>query len=200
MDKVAFQFPQIFNHKRRKHCFTAQALKEYTMKRKILTIAACIMPFFIMAAAPQSPNKLRSAISPLTALSNDDTVYLEGESDDEVVSASVTLNAKGEMAEIEVMQDEGRLRLPQSSYSGLSGARQAWLEERGALTTLVLEGNSQGKDWRLALIFHPKQLWRTRLSVEDQWRDVMTFYDRDEEMQTSKPEKRTAFSRGFYNN
>ncbi len=170
------------------------------MKRKLLAAACCSMAALIMAATPQSPNKMRSAFTPLTYLTNGKTTQLEGESDHEVVSASITLTDKGEMAKIEVIQNDERLRLPQSSYAGLSGTKQAWLEERGALTTLVLEGNAEGKDWRLALLFHPEQLWRRRLSMESQWRDNMTFYDRDEGMETTKPEKRTAFSRGFYNN
>jgi hypothetical protein len=182
-----------------KHCnirLTPTALKECKMKRKLLAAACCCMAALIMATAPQSPNKMRSAFTPLTYLTPGDTTQLEGESDGEVVSASITLTDKGEMAEIEVIQ----LRLPQSSYTGLPGTQRAWLEERGALTTLVLEGNAEGKDWRLALLFHPDQLWRTRLSLEDQRRDTMTFYDRDEDMETTTPEKRTAFSRGYYNN
>jgi hypothetical protein len=69
------------------------------------------------------------------------------------------------------------------------------------MDVIVIEGVTDDKEWRLALLFHPEQLWRRRLSVEGQKKDQMIFYDRDEDdMEPTEMETRKAHGRGFYNN
>ncbi|NJM50152.1 MAG: hypothetical protein HC843_04100 [Sphingomonadales bacterium] len=170
------------------------------MRPLILSATLPLIAAMLTAAAPQSPNKMRDAFSPLTALQTDMDNKLSGETDGEMVYATISLDDESRLAAIKLVQDDEELRLPKSAYAGIAGARQAWLEERGALTTLVIEGRSDDKDWRLALLFHPEQLWRRRLSVEGERKDQMTFYDRDEDMKPDDMERRKAHSRGFYNN
>ncbi len=182
------------------------------MTNRFLAAGCLGMAILITAASPHNPhrlhsdNKLRSAFTVVTPLPGGAVTELQGESDDETVTAAITVSKKGVMDKITLVQDGRTLMLPQNSYAGLTGTQHAWLEERGALTTLVVEGTEMSKEtgkskqWRLALLFHPEQLWRRRLSVEGQWRDSMTFYDRDDDMEASQPENRSAISRGFYNN
>lgn len=168
-------------------------------------IYAITLPIFAatsIAAVNHSTNKLRDAFTAEISLPIDMDTKLSGQIDDnEIVTAVVSLDEKSVLAAIKVEQDGVVMRLPKSSYAGLVGAKRAWLEERGALTTLVIEGLANGKEWRLALLFHPEQLWRRRLSVEGQTKDQMIFYDRDEDnMEPTEMETRKAHSRGFYNN
>ncbi len=177
------------------------------MKRFSAVGSLCIA-VIIMAAAPSSPNKTRSAFSLLTPLSAGKTMQLLGETDKETITATISLSSNSAIADITVVQDGRALLLPLDSYAGITGAQRAWIEERGALTTLVIEGAglidgaAQTKEWRLALLFHPEQLWRRRLSVKGQRRDSMTFYnwDKDKDMETTKPKNRAVVSRGYHNN
>ncbi|MFM9851469.1 MAG: hypothetical protein ACKVOJ_01495 [Sphingomonadaceae bacterium] len=151
-----------------------------------------------IGAAPRTANLLRDAITPMTALAPDKVTSLSGESDDEIVTADITLSGKdGAISKVAVMQDGKALRLPDSAFSAISGAKRAWLEERGALTTLVIEGVSAAKDWRLALEFHPKQLWLRRLSREGVAQDSFTYYDRDD-LNKTRIFDRHAGNHGFH--
>jgi hypothetical protein len=169
------------------------------MKRIFHALAVCMISSAALAVAPQSPNKLRHAFTPVSALSGNGSTSLSGTSDGDLVIAKLTLDEDRRVTNIEIKQAETTLRLPKSAYANLPGAQHAWLEERGELTTLVIEGKTDNKDWRLALLFHQDQIWRKRFTQEGDRRDVMTFYSRGEEMEASKPKKRKAFSQGFYN-
>jgi hypothetical protein len=171
------------------------------MNKWIYAITLPIIAATSIATVKNNPNEMRDAFTAVIPLPMDSDTTLSGESDDEIVKAVVSLDDKSMLAAIKVEQDGELMRLPKSSYAGLSGAKRAWLEERGALTTLVIEGLKDGKEWRLALLFHPEQLWRRRLSIEGQRKDQMIFYDRDEDnMEPTEMETRKAHSRGFYNN
>ncbi len=178
------------------------------MKRQLLAVRtmATISCFAAITSAvfanvPRSPNILRDAVTPLIELVGGKNT-LTGETDGDIINATLEVTEGGTLQSISLVQDDVIMRLPASAYAGLSGARQAWVEERGALTTIVVEGAQDQKDWRLALLFHHEQLWRRRLSVEGSKRDIMTFYDRDKDAfeTASKPEPRAAVSRGYYNN
>ena len=153
----------------------------------------------LLALAPPSPNVMRSAIAPLVMLEAGKTIRLQGSTDGkQTVEAAIAISAQGGMlSAVSVSQDGKALTLPESAWQGLEGARHAWLEERGALTTLVVEGESEGKDWRLALEFHPRQLWLRRLSREGEAKDSFIFYDRDN-LKPQKERFRRKLSRGFH--
>jgi hypothetical protein len=162
-----------------------------------LAVASVAVP--LHAAAPQSPNKMRSAITSQVMLIMADKTILSGEADGKIVTAHIELDRMSGLAKINVMQDGNEMRLPLAAYAGLIGAKSAWIEERGAMTTLVIEGHDAGKDWRIALLFNDDQLRRRRLSREGVKHDMMTFYSRDEDMVASEPEPRKSFGRGYYN-
>ncbi len=99
--------------------------------------------------------------------------------DEPLTARIVTDKADARLTAITVSQDGRELRLPGSAYAGLTGASRAWLEERGALSTLLVEGKDSAGRYHLALEFHPEQLWLRRLSREGVSRDSFTFYDRE---------------------
>ena len=146
-----------------------------------------------------TPNVMKDAITPMTPLARGATVQLAGTTDgDEEFSVMLETDATGALTRMTAAQDGAKLGLPDSAFEGLSGADTAWSEERGALSTLVVEGwTKEGKRWRLALEFHPKQLWKRRFSMEGERRDLFTFYDR-KDMTPSEPELRSAGSKGLY--
>ncbi len=168
------------------------------MKRVLLVASLLAISMSAAANVRHSPNKLRDAYSPLTGLQYGENNPVSGKSDGVPVIATIMLDTKGAITEIKLSKDGEQLAIPASSYTELPGAQRAWLEERGALDTLVVEGKNGGKEWRLALLFHPKQLWRRRLSVEGQRGDSMVFYSRDQHMKPSKAEDRVTSSRGFH--
>lgn len=144
-------------------------------------------------------NVLRHAITPMQPLARGAVTNLSGVTDGkQEFSAILDINADGAIAAMTVAQDGERLALPDSAFDGLSGADTAWLEERGSLSTVIVEGwSADGKRWRLALEFHPKQLWKRRFSMEGEHRDLYTFYSR-KDMTPSKPERRSAGDKGVY--
>jgi hypothetical protein len=161
-------------------------------------LALALIAVSTVSAAPRTANLMRDAITPATALVADKVTTLRGESDDEVVSADIAMAAKdGALTKIAVSQDGKVLGLPETAYAGLSGAKIAWIEERGALTTLVIEGVTANQDWRLALEFHPKQLWLRRLSREGVVQDNFTYYDRDD-LNAVRVFDRRSGNRGFH--
>lgn len=165
------------------------------MIRPVLLILIALVS---VGAAPRTANLMRDAITPATALAAEKVITLSGESDNEIVHAEIKLAMTDRgIATITVSQDGEKLELPESAYADMKGAQTAWLEERGALTTLVIEGADAGKDWRLALLFHSEQLWERRLSREGLNRDTFIFYDRDD-MKPSKPQQRRTINRGFH--
>jgi len=123
----------------------------------------------------------RQAFTPQSDLKPSETTRIEGESDTDIVEATLTLDEDGTLDVVRMMQDNKSLRLPDSAWQGMKGARQAWLEERGALTTLVIEGEDDEGDWKLSLIFHPDQLRKRRLIREHTGKSSVTFYHRDTE-------------------
>ncbi len=160
------------------------------------------------ADVKRSPNMLRDAFTLLTLLKDEGTVRLVGETDDDdEAEATITLGKDGKLDVVRMHQDGVAMRLPDAAWQGITGAQQAWLEERGACTTLVIEGEDKAGEWRLALIFHPEQLWKRRLSREGRERDHFTFYNRDEDEQDEdfdytrviEEEHREGHGRGFYN-
>ena len=113
------------------------------------------------------------------------------------MQAVVTLSKQQQLiTDIKMTYDDVNVLLPQSAFSSLKGAQLAWLEKRGALATLILAGEEDGKQWKVALIFHPKQLWKRRLSIAGVQRDEFTFYDRDD-MEPSDAERRGTMSMGL---
>lgn len=144
-------------------------------------------------------NVMRHAITPMQSLDRGATVQLMGTTDgDEAFSAILETDEAGAITRMTVAQDGEKLGLPESAYAELSGADTAWLEERGALSTLIVEGWTQeGKRWRVALEFHPKQLWKRRFSMEGERRDLYIFYSR-KDMTPSTPERRSAGNQGLY--
>ncbi|MFM2099023.1 MAG: hypothetical protein RLZZ366_562 [Pseudomonadota bacterium] len=147
------------------------------MKRHLILIA-----FACVAATPRSPNLLRDALTPVAAIVPGKALALSGTTDGKkAVSAQIdSAKTDARLTHIAVSQDGHALLLPEVAYADMKGANRAWLAERGALTTLVIEGVDAGKDWRLALEFHPKQLWLRRLSQEGVNRDAFTYFDRDD--------------------
>jgi hypothetical protein len=114
------------------------------------------------------------------------------------MQAVVTLSKNEQrISSIKMTHDGVDLLLPDSAFTSLKGAQLAWLEKRGALPTLIIAGEEAGTQWKLALIFHPKQLWKRRLSIEGLRRDEFTFYDRDD-MEPSEPERRRTMSMGVF--
>ncbi len=163
-------------------------------RRPVLLAAAMLA---LPAAAPPATNLFRDAFSPIVPLEAGKAAELKGVTDgDEPVVARLTLADDGTLAKAEAMQDGQILLLPPSAIQGLSGAKRGWLEERGALTTLVIEGTEKAKTWRLALEFHPKQLWLRRVSREGQARDEFTYYDR-RDLAAQKLDRRRHHVRGF---
>jgi siroheme synthase (precorrin-2 oxidase/ferrochelatase) len=161
-------------------------------------LALTLIAVSTVGAAPRTANLMRDAITPATALAADKVTTLTGESDDEKVIADITLAANGgAITKIAVSQDGKALRLPETAYAAVAGAKIAWLEERGALTTLVIEGVTANKDWRLALEFHPKQIWLRRLSREGVAEDNFTYYDRDD-LKKTRVFDRHAGNHGFH--
>lgn len=146
-----------------------------------------------------TPNVMKDAITPMTPLARGATVQLAGTTDgDEEFSVVLETDEAGALLRMTAAQDGEKLGLPDSAFADLSGADTAWLEERGALSTLVVEGwTTEGKRWRLALEFHPKQLWKRRFSMEGERRDLFTFYSR-KDMTPSQPERRRAGNEGLY--
>jgi hypothetical protein len=153
----------------------------------------------VRAEVYYTTNVMRHAITPIQSLERGATVQLMGTTDgDEAFSATLETNEAGAVTRLTVAQDGAPLGLPESAFADLSGADTAWLEERGALSTLVVEGwTAEGKRWRLALEFHPKQLWKRRFSLEGERRDLYTFYSR-QDMTPSEPERRGAGGNGLY--
>jgi hypothetical protein len=178
--------------------YIEQTLKEPIMKRVLLAAGLFAISMSAAASVRHSPNKLRHAYSPVTGLQYGENNPVSGNSDGAPVIATIMLDTKGAITEIKLSKDGKQLSVPASSYTELPGAQRAWLEERGALDTLVVEGENDGKAWRLALLFQTKQLWRRRLSVEGQRGDSMVFYSRDQHMKPSKAEARMTSSRGFH--
>ncbi len=163
------------------------------MKRPLILIAlACV------AATPRTPNLLRDAITPAVAIVPGKPLALTGQTDGkQKVSAQIDsdhLDAR--LTHIAISQDGNALSLPAVAYADMKGANRAWLEERGALTTIVVEGVETGKDWRLALEFHPKQLWLRRLSREGVNRDAFTYFDRND-LKPQRVQRRRSYERGF---
>jgi hypothetical protein len=149
-------------------------------------------------AAPHTANLYRDAITPVTGLAADKVTSLSGESDNEIVTADITLSGKdGAISKIVLIKDGKVLRLADAAFASISGATVAWLEERGALTTVVIEGETADRDWRLALEFHPKQLWLRRLSREGIAQDSFTYYDRDDLSKTRSFARRSG-NHGFH--
>ena len=146
-----------------------------------------------------TPNVMKDAITPMTPLERGATVQLAGTTDgDEEFSVLLETDVTGAIARMTAAQDGEKLGLPDSAFADLFGADTAWLEEPGALSTLVVEGwTPEGKRWRLALEFHPKQLWKRRFSMEGERRDLYTFYSR-KDMTPSEPERRGAGNKGLY--
>jgi hypothetical protein len=164
----------------------------------IRSLSLVLIALVSTAAAPRTANLMRDAFTPQIALIAGKVVTLTGESDHEVVRAEICLSAtQSSISSITLSQDGEKPGLPESAYATMKGAKFAWLEERGKLTTLVVEGADAGKDWRLALLFHPHQLWERRLSREGVGRDNFTFYDR-KDMTPSKPQHRHTINRGFH--
>ncbi len=151
------------------------------------------------AEAYYTGNVMRDAITPRQPLTRGTVASIVGTTDgDEEFSAILNIDADGAIEAMTVAQNGERLGLPESAFADLSGADVAWLEERGALSTVIVEGNTpNGKRWRLALEFHPKQLWKRRFSVEGERRDLYTFYSR-KDMTPSETERRSANNRGIY--
>jgi hypothetical protein len=158
-----------------------------------MTLAAMAM----IAAAPRSPNLLRHAISPVVALEAGKGATLSGESDGERVEARLALSAVAGLETLSISQDGQPLGVAASALQGVSGANRVWLEERGALTTLVVEGASDGKDWRLALEFHDNQLWLRRLSREGLAKDSFIFFE-PANMRPRREQHRHFEDRGFH--
>ena len=153
----------------------------------------------VRAEAYYTANVLRYAITPMQPLTRGAVISLSGVTDgDEEFSAILDVDAEGGIAAMTVAQDGKALGLPASAFAGLSGADIAWLEERGALSTVIVEGwTPEEKRWRLALEFHPKQLWKRRYSMEGENRDLYTFYSR-KDMTPTEPERRGAGDKGVY--
>jgi hypothetical protein len=162
--------------------------------KQVLTL----IPLALIAASPSSPHLTSSAFTQAMPLNGGEKLTLEGRTDrDEAVVAEIAVTKDGtKLSSISVKQDDQQLILPAFSYDTVTGARRAWLEERGALTTLVIEGNNAGKDWQLALEFHPKQLWLRRLSVEGENRDHFTFY-RGDKLEKTREFRRHSLHRRF---
>ena len=151
----------------------------------------------MIAAAPRSPNLLRHAFSPVVVLEAGKDAALAGRTDGERVEARLTLTANAGLDTLSISQDGRPLGVAASALQGVSGANRAWLEERGALTTLVVEGVSDGKDWRLALEFHDTQLWLRRLSREGVAKDSFTFFE-PAGMRPRREARRHFQDRGFH--
>jgi hypothetical protein len=163
------------------------------MKRRLILIAfACI------AATPRSPNLLRDAFTPVVVIVPGQPLALSGSTDGKKAVNAEINSTKGDarLTHIAVRQDGHALSLPDVAYVDLTGANRAWLEERGALTTLVIDGVETGKDWRLALEFHPKQVWLRRLSREGVNRDAFTYFDRHD-LKPQHVQWRRSQERGF---
>ncbi len=145
------------------------------------------------------PFKLKSKdmVSKAYALTAAQTITIESQKRRDPMVAQITLNKSGQsIADIKVSHDDRDLLLPVSAFNEIQGAKIAWLEKRGGLSTLMLAGEYKGKVWKLALEFHPKQLWKRRLSIEGIRRDEFTFYDRDD-MEPSQPEHRDSMTMGL---
>ena len=112
------------------------------------------------------------------------------------MQATVTLSKQQQLiTTIDMTYDGVKLLLPNSAFTSLKGAQLAWLEKRGALATLIIAGEEDGEQWKVALIFHPEQLWKRRFSKDGIRRDEFTFYDRDD-MEPSEAERRGTMSMG----
>jgi hypothetical protein len=156
----------------------------------------------LAAAASLSANipfklKSKDMVSKAYALTASKTITIESVKHRDPMVAQITLDKAGQaITDIKMSHDDRDLLLPVSAFNEIQGPKIAWLEKRGALLTLMLAGEHKGKVWKLALEFHPKQLWKRRLSVEGVRRDEFTFYDRDD-MEPSKPEHRDAMTMGL---
>jgi hypothetical protein len=151
----------------------------------------------LLLAATNLPS--RWALTEAGAITSGTALELAATTDgDQSLTASVMVQkADAALIAISVVQDGRPLGLPASAFIGLKGATRAWLEERGALSTLVIEGlDGEGK-WRLALEFHPKQLWLRRLSRQGQAKDSFTYYDRDD-LKPGDPQLRGHSNRGLW--
>jgi hypothetical protein len=125
---------------------------------------------------------------------NQTTKILSQKTDDRLI-AEITLDKSGQsIIAIKASRDDRRLLVPQSAFAAMKGATTAWLEKRGALSTLVVTGDHLGKVWKVALEFHPKQLWKRRLTIEGVRRDEFIFYDRND-MMPSNSEHRSRLTR-----
>lgn len=112
------------------------------------------------------------------------------------MQAVVTLsNQEQRITGIKMTYGDVNVLLPDSAFTSLKGAQLVWLEKRGALATLIIAGEEDGNQWKVALIFHPKQLWKRRFSQDGVRRDEFTFYDRDD-MEPSEAERRSTMTMG----
>jgi len=150
-----------------------------------------------LAAAPRSPNLLRHAFSPVVPLEAGKDATLAGRTDGETVEARLALTADAGLDTLSISQNGQPLGVAAGALQGVTGANRAWLEERGALTTLVVEGASEGKDWRLALEFHDNQLWLRRLSREGLAKDSFIFFE-PANMRPRREQHRHFEDRGFH--
>jgi hypothetical protein len=165
--------------------------------KTLISLTAVFAATTALAAAPPPVGTWRHAVTPALDIPADQPLTLSGETDGERVEAIIDLNkADRSIASIAVRQDGQLLLTPPSSWTGLNGASRAWIEERGALTTVVVEGTANAKAWRLALEYHPEQLWLRRVSRVGENRDSFTYFDR-EDLAPSKPMIRHAAYRGL---
>ncbi len=157
------------------------------MKQTILIF----LPALVAATLPS-----KWAISTPQLLRDYATIQIEGTTDDESLTAIITTAGTGVKA-VAVQQADHKLGLPESAFTGLTGAKQAWLEERGALSTLIIAGSDAGGDWRLALEFHQRHLWLRRLSRAGEGRDSFIWYAHDD-LKPSKEHFRSFVGRGLH--
>ncbi len=141
-----------------------------------------LLPLLLLAgthAAHANPDRLRhEKLTPVTDLGAGQDVRLNGTTDGHPFVAHIVLDKQGNLASISLVENDMPVRMPTSCCEGLAGANHAWVEERGALTTIVVEGAIDGKTWRLALESHEEQLWLKRLSRQGERRDSFTYFDR----------------------
>ncbi len=161
-------------------------------------LAAPLMLHPAFAETYHTSNLLKDAVTSVHQLADGTRIILSGETDGEPLVAEVEVGENGMLTDLTIRQGDRALRMPADAWNERSGAKYAWLEERGSLTTLVLEGEEEdGRDWRLALLFHPEQLWKRRLSIEGDKSDLFTFYSR-EDMSANEAKRRGAHNKGLY--
>ena len=161
--------------------------------------AVVLSPTMASAEVYYTRNVLKDAVTPMVRLEPGTGNHLTGMTDgEEPLSAHITLDDARTITTLAVSQDGQALFMPDSAWNTLTGADTAWLEERGALSTLVLEGyDAEIRRWRVALLFHDAQLWKRRASLEGQGRDQFTFYDRKDGI-PGESKTRGAGNKGLY--